>query len=73
MRKEGAEFVLQGIGEGHGIGLCQAGAKAMAKAGADFREVLTHYYPNTLDHHPRERRAFVLIALCVHFSRDEID
>ena len=48
MRKEGAEFVLQGIGEGHGIGLCQAGAKAMAEAGADFREILTHYYPNTL-------------------------
>src|SRR5205807_8997801 len=36
------------IGEGHGIGLCQAGAKAMAEAGADFREILTHYYPNTL-------------------------
>ena len=39
--------VLEGAGEGHGIGLCQAGAKAMAQAGATFREILDHYYPNT--------------------------
>jgi stage II sporulation protein D len=39
--------VLQGTGEGHGVGLCQAGAKAMAEAGARFREILEHYYPNT--------------------------
>ena len=48
MRKEGEQIVLRGIGQGHGIGLCQAGAQAMAIAGADFREILTHYYPNTL-------------------------
>ena len=47
MRKEGEQTVLQGVGRGHGIGLCQAGAKAMAEAGADFREILAHYYPNT--------------------------
>jgi stage II sporulation protein D len=39
--------VLEGTGEGHGIGLCQAGAKAMAQSGATFREILGHYYPNT--------------------------
>jgi len=39
--------VLEGKGEGHGIGLCQAGAKAMAQSGATFREILEHYYPNT--------------------------
>jgi stage II sporulation protein D len=48
MRKEGEQTVLQGVGRGHGIGLCQAGAKAMAEAGADFREILAHYYPNTV-------------------------
>lgn len=31
---------------GHGIGLCQYGAAGMALAGADFRSILTHYYPN---------------------------
>lgn len=39
--------VLEGSGEGHGIGLCQAGARALAQAGATFREILEHYYPNT--------------------------
>ena len=39
--------VLEGSGEGHGVGLCQAGARAMAQAGAAFREILEHYYPNT--------------------------
>jgi stage II sporulation protein D len=47
MRKEGEHTVLRGVGQGHGIGLCQAGAKAMAEAGADFHEILAHYYPNT--------------------------
>jgi stage II sporulation protein D len=41
------QIILQGTGEGHGIGLCQSGAKAMAVAGADFRHILNHYYPNT--------------------------
>jgi peptidoglycan hydrolase-like amidase len=39
--------VLHGAGQGHGIGLCQVGAKAMAEAGAGFQEILDHYYPNT--------------------------
>ena len=48
MRKDGEQTVLRGVGRGHGIGLCQAGARAMAEAGADFREILAHYYPNTV-------------------------
>jgi stage II sporulation protein D len=44
---EDDQIVLEGAGEGHGIGLCQSGAKAMAEAGANFRQILTHYYPNT--------------------------
>lgn len=39
--------VLEGKGEGHGIGLCQAGAKAMAQSGATYQAILDHYYPNT--------------------------
>jgi stage II sporulation protein D len=46
VRREGDSLILQGVGNGHGIGLCQAGASAMAAAGADFREILDHYYPN---------------------------
>ena len=47
LRKERDEVVLMGVGMGHGIGLCQAGAEAMARDGASFREILVHYYPNT--------------------------
>ncbi len=31
-------------GYGHGVGLSQYGANAMAAAGADYREIVTHYY-----------------------------
>jgi stage II sporulation protein D len=48
MRKDGGQIVLRGMGQGHGIGLCQAGAKAMAEEGAGFRTILAHYYPNTI-------------------------
>ncbi len=48
MRKDGEQFLLQGTGQGHGTGLCQAGAKAMAQEGSDFRQILAHYYPNTM-------------------------
>lgn len=45
-RKQGDRVLLEGVGNGHGIGLCQTGAKAMAEARAGFREILEHYYPN---------------------------
>jgi len=44
---EGNVIVLRGRGAGHGVGLCQAGAAAMASAGSDFRTILAYYYPNT--------------------------
>jgi len=31
---------------GHGLGLCQTGAKAMAAASATFREILARYFPS---------------------------
>jgi stage II sporulation protein D len=46
MRKDRDQFVVNGTGEGHGIGLCQRGARAMAEEGANFEQILSHYYPN---------------------------
>jgi len=46
-RDENAEVILEGVGQGHGVGLCQRGARGMAEAGADFRVILEHYFPNT--------------------------
>lgn len=37
-------FVLKGRGWGHGVGLCQIGAAAMAAQGYDYRQILLHYY-----------------------------
>ena len=31
-------------GYGHGVGMSQYGAEQMARDGADYREILTHYY-----------------------------
>jgi Stage II sporulation protein len=46
-RKKNGDIVLNGAGEGHGIGLCQRGASDMAERGATFREIVGHYFPNT--------------------------
>ena len=48
MKKENGQVLVEGTGQGHGIGLCQSGAKAMAADGADFRQILSHYYPNSM-------------------------
>jgi len=45
--QESEHVVLEGAGQGHGIGLCQRGAKAMAEEGSSFRQILNHYFPNT--------------------------
>ncbi len=34
-------------GNGHLVGMSQYGADYMARQGADYREILTHYYPET--------------------------
>jgi stage II sporulation protein D len=47
-REEDGEVVLEGTGQGHGVGLCQRGARALAEEGKSFRDVLSHYFPNTL-------------------------
>ncbi|MBQ5357782.1 MAG: stage II sporulation protein D [Oscillospiraceae bacterium] len=41
------EFIFTVRGYGHGVGLSQVGANHMAKEGADFEEILLHYYPGT--------------------------
>lgn len=47
IERRGGAVILHGKGHGHGIGMCQRGAIAMAEAGLDFRSILEHYYPRT--------------------------
>ncbi|KAF5045816.1 Amidase enhancer [anaerobic digester metagenome] len=37
-------FIIEGIGRGHGVGLSQKGAQAMAKLGYKYDEILKYYY-----------------------------
>lgn len=39
-----ASWSFTGRGWGHGVGLCQAGTYGMAMRGADYRQILGHYY-----------------------------
>ena len=41
------QLVLRGGGYGHGIGMCQFGAIGRARAGQDYRTILTSYYQGT--------------------------
>jgi stage II sporulation protein D len=46
VKTKGHDVVFTGRGHGHGVGLCQWGAKGMAEAGRSYREILRHYYPH---------------------------
>ena len=45
--RSGHNFVFRGKGFGHGLGLCQEGAHVMAVRGANYRQILTKYFPTT--------------------------
>ena len=44
---DGTNFTFQVTGYGHGVGMSQYGANAMAKSGSTFRDILTWYYTGT--------------------------
>ena len=39
-------ITLKGRGFGHGIGMCQFGARTLAKDGFGYKDILWHYYPD---------------------------
>lgn len=45
---EGDEVLFTVTGHGHGVGMSQYGAETMAQEGADYREIITHYYPGAV-------------------------
>ena len=40
-------FTFHVTGYGHGVGMSQYGAKAMAEQGKSYADILAHYYPGT--------------------------
>lgn len=45
--KSGGNYIIEGGGYGHGIGMSQNGANEMAKAGKTYEEILQFFYPGT--------------------------
>ena len=45
IHRNGDQWIFKGKGFGHGVGLCQMGARARAQAGQSYIQILTHYYP----------------------------
>ena len=45
LRVSGDDLLIAGFGNGHGVGLCQWGAKQRALDGFNYREILSYYYP----------------------------
>ena len=43
--KRSGHFVIEGRGFGHGVGLSQLGARAMARLGKTYKDILKFYYP----------------------------
>jgi len=43
-QRQGDRYVFEGRGFGHGVGLSQWGAHAMAQEGTSYREILRYYY-----------------------------
>jgi peptidoglycan hydrolase-like amidase len=47
VERVGEHVEVSGKGHGHGVGMCQRGAAAMAASGYDFTRILQHYYPRS--------------------------
>ena len=45
--RDGRHVLFEGRGFGHGVGLCQTGALARARAGHSPRDIIAHYYAGT--------------------------
>jgi len=45
--KQKKTLLITGTGFGHGVGMCQHGAQAMAKRKKNALQILSHYYPNS--------------------------
>jgi stage II sporulation protein D len=46
IQKRDGGYLFSGLGWGHGVGLCQWGAKGMAEKRMDYRSILKYYYQN---------------------------
>jgi SpoIID/LytB domain protein len=56
-------LVIEGGGDGHGVGMSQWGALGFAEHGYDYQAILSHYYSKTtIGHIPQKRIVKVLVG-----------
>jgi stage II sporulation protein D len=60
--RQGDRFAFHGRGWGHGVGLCQKGAAAMAAEGRTAREILEQYFPGAVAADEASGRAWASFA-----------
>jgi len=46
-KQKAQQIIFSGVGSGHGVGMCQWGAKHLAETGNNYQQILTHYYPRS--------------------------
>ncbi len=47
LNDDGASLALSGTGRGHGVGLCQWGARVLGQTGASAQAIVAFYFPGT--------------------------
>jgi stage II sporulation protein D len=47
-RQPSGQYKFDGRGYGHGVGLCQWGARKLANLGTNYKDILKHYYPSAV-------------------------
>jgi stage II sporulation protein D len=47
VRQENGDYIFEGKGYGHGVGLCQWSALEMSRKGMSYRQILAYFYPGT--------------------------
>ncbi len=59
LQQKNQQIVFSGVGAGHGVGMCQHGAKQMSLAKHNFSEILKFYYPKAKLHHLSPKALFL--------------
>ncbi|MBQ8504085.1 MAG: stage II sporulation protein D [Clostridia bacterium] len=47
VKYENGKYIFNVKGKGHGVGMSQYSADFMARQGSDYKEILSHFYPDT--------------------------
>jgi len=47
LSRDNGNYVFDGKGYGHGVGLCQWSALEMSREGMTYKQILDYFYPGT--------------------------